>query len=64
MIMVCIIRYYLKSSKTYFNALTRTHVLETLVEMSDRLPEMSDPSYNNVHMIMISLLVVFMPVAL
>ena len=37
---------------------------ETLVDMSDSLLDMSDPSYDNGHMIMISPLVVFLPVAL
>ena len=40
------------------------HMCETLVNMSDLLLDMSDPSYSNGHMIMLSLLVVFLPVAL
>ena len=36
---------------------------DTLVDMSDPLLDMSDPSYSYGHMIMISLLVVFLPVA-
>ena len=39
------------------------HMRDTLVDMSDPLLDMSDPSYNNGHMIMISLLVVLLPVA-
>ena len=49
-----------KSSKTYLNALTHIHVRN----LSDPLLDMSDPSYSNGRMIMISLLVVFLPVAL
>ena len=40
------------------------HMRETLVDKSDPLLDMSDCPYSNGHMIMISPLVVFLPVAL
>ena len=49
-----------KSSKTYLNAHTHTHVRN----LADPLLDMSDPSYSNGGMIMISPLAVFLPVAL
>ena len=64
MTVVCMIRYYyLKSSKTYLNALTHGHVRNFSRHVRPFL-DMSDLPYDNGHMILISLLVVFMPVAL